>query len=701
MENMQNLVLNKVKSTKIRRIYNVLLDADGCIFNTLHYHRSINKNIILANANLLEYLANTAEQFDIATVGSFSLRSSIVMDKEASIRNLTGSSFRAIEQISEHLDFAYNAFRMTEVFEREDAVLADTSKLTLLYAQIHNFYTSIQNGLYFKQDLDQDFEMVFECFDDLEGILSGLFHFFQINSNFIPKNIIVKFNQYVGEDIKCLGVIQGTGNWDVHYKKTTLAMFGVAHQKQGYELSRVGYQLLHCVDYVTLLEINNYLLIKPDLITDVSLSGRLLQEYSALEQKCKDLYYNGRKNKYRNYPSISIYEAEQLFNSKIDTELRAEGLFRAIYNSDNSDNSNNSEVWLVGYFLQNDTALLNYQMTINDNRLTPLDFAIIYGKSSVAEYIQNCGGQSCYNNPQVPILWIAAYFDMIKVITNFLIKNKELVHIKNTMGYSLLHIAAIMGSIELAEYVIDQGIDIDHQSSDEPVNIVRLISEAIRHITCRTMYPKSMKQNLWETHNEVCIALCPDTMNKVTALDCAIKIYRDLFVSYLLKYQPKIKEPCCGETSILHTFIRLKKIDDIRNFKYNNKTLKDYINIYDNCNQSLLHWACALDQRNLIELFLTLEIDYKIRTTPPAALATVFCTIDKLSALDIARVRTEQSTIDLLLDYIDSKEKPWKKRVNSLSFSRYNESGAYSIFGSSNQKASEHTPNSTEYNNNA
>lgn len=87
-------------------------------------------------------------------------------------------------------------------------ILCDTSKLTLLYAQMQKMASENPNK-----------KIVFDFYDDLLGLLIPLQAFFQKHPDWIPSNLTLRLNLYDGESLDRRSTIQGTGKSYPSYKE--------------------------------------------------------------------------------------------------------------------------------------------------------------------------------------------------------------------------------------------------------------------------------------------------------------------------------------------------------------------------------------------------------------------------------------------------------------------------------------------------
>ena len=217
-------------------------DFDGCLFNP-HYLDSEKKDVIKSNKALLNLIKQSKNE-KIVFIGS---NRQSIQDDHYNSRKGTESCFAAIIQVNKEIKGVLNTFVMTDLYNNlqngdtfKQALiqlnkksfygevklnadsnaewLHDKSKLTILYAQMHQVALEHPNE-----------EIEFHFYDDREDILNGLHQYLKQYTDLIPPNITLNLHQYIGpfdKDgtlcnplVKHLEVIKGSAQTpDAEYK---------------------------------------------------------------------------------------------------------------------------------------------------------------------------------------------------------------------------------------------------------------------------------------------------------------------------------------------------------------------------------------------------------------------------------------------------------------------------------------------------
>jgi len=228
---------NKEEKAKPRpRIKVLSLDFDGCIFNHAYMTNPLQANRLLAtNARLIDQLTKEIEQEEydevIFMVGSN--RQSKSVDTLGANLYGSGSCYPALMQLCEEfqkrtkakcrvdgllLADIYGNRRLGENFHKalsEDKNypyfkhIQDTSKLTMLYAQIHKIASE-----------NPDAEIDFDFYDDRSDIIENL-HFLADHPDLFPRNVKFTAHLYNGTDPIEDFSMSGTGQIDHCYQMNT------------------------------------------------------------------------------------------------------------------------------------------------------------------------------------------------------------------------------------------------------------------------------------------------------------------------------------------------------------------------------------------------------------------------------------------------------------------------------------------------
>lgn len=190
-------------------------DFDGCIFN--HYYlASKKKDILDANKELFETI-NASKHQKICTISSN--RQALIDDYSNAKADQRGSCFTAIRLIAQKLNAEPDYFLLSDIYnnlppgssyknalacispDTNDYIselleknkpfynwIHDTSKLTVLYAQIHKIAL----------EHDPDEPIIYNFYDDRSDILDNLHSYFSQYPDLIPKNVTLNIKGYRG-----------------------------------------------------------------------------------------------------------------------------------------------------------------------------------------------------------------------------------------------------------------------------------------------------------------------------------------------------------------------------------------------------------------------------------------------------------------------------------------------------------------------
>ena len=207
----------------------ISLDFDGCLFHRA-YLDSIDKNVISANQEFLEYLNKSKDKYSKTTIMIGSNR----QDKRTDLINSrsSGSCFPAIKRIADFLDVELDTFLLADVYGDEDGDFKTGTSFARIMehypgkhatAEFDEFKSSLLYAQIQKSALDHfDEEIVFDFYDDKIEILNFLEDFYRKNPFLLPKKVKLCLHQYVkGELKKDFRPIHGTGFIDGDYRLTT------------------------------------------------------------------------------------------------------------------------------------------------------------------------------------------------------------------------------------------------------------------------------------------------------------------------------------------------------------------------------------------------------------------------------------------------------------------------------------------------
>lgn len=202
-------------------------DFDNCIFNT-DYLKSITRDVVGCNSQLFNHIKETNADYDSTIVINGSNRQSYYIDLMNSQN--TGSCFFAIQTIASHLEAMLDPFLMADIyghlidgvsFYRAIQSLSssdskhhahwryDSSKITLLYSQMHRAATSYPDEI-----------IEFHFYEDQLELLSVLVDFFKARPEKMPKNVIFYPHHYQKAMDAAMDPIQGRGIIDRNYRVT-------------------------------------------------------------------------------------------------------------------------------------------------------------------------------------------------------------------------------------------------------------------------------------------------------------------------------------------------------------------------------------------------------------------------------------------------------------------------------------------------
>lgn len=247
-------------------------DADGCLFHS-KYIDAKDQNVILHNQAFLKQIKTESAAMAVDKV--ISMVGSNRQSKQLDDSNRfffspygcgdKGSCFTALKTLSEYLGSDLDPLLLADIFSdlpagtsydiamqvlskitysahdnfleiatkmtaadagvKHPQTYFDTSKVTLLYAQIHK--TAIENPTA---------DIIYDFYDDRSDILEMLRVFFGEYPEFIPENVTLRLNQYDGScPSKLHHEIRGTGFIDSQYRETVKDM--IVRAFSGRELS--------------------------------------------------------------------------------------------------------------------------------------------------------------------------------------------------------------------------------------------------------------------------------------------------------------------------------------------------------------------------------------------------------------------------------------------------------------------------------
>lgn len=219
----------------------VSCDYDGCLCHSKYFFaQGEDKDIVKHNRALNEGLEKHAASFSRTTFIIGSNRQSKRADDAGQLMNerddaSTGSCFGTIKTLSEHHHATFDPFLMADIYgnlpdgesfrratdseyhgDHANCII-DTSKLTLLYAQIHKLANE-----------NPDKHISFEFYDDKLDIIQGLYIYFSLYPKLIPANVDLCMKQYAGIIYASAPTLRGKGFIDSHFKETVLEMTEMA-----------------------------------------------------------------------------------------------------------------------------------------------------------------------------------------------------------------------------------------------------------------------------------------------------------------------------------------------------------------------------------------------------------------------------------------------------------------------------------------
>ena len=217
----------------------VSCDYDGCFCHFGYvYATGAAKDIVLQNRVFNEAFQGNAESYASTTFIIGSNRQSKGIDDAGKIANAaTGSCFESLKALSEHHKATFSPFLMADLYgdlpDGESFIRAtdpsyqganadcivDTSKVILLYAQMHKFANE-----------NPDKYITFDFYDDRRDILQGLSIFFEVHPKLIPQNINLRLTGYNGATLFSIGTLRGHGFIDSNYKQTVIEMTKMAEE---------------------------------------------------------------------------------------------------------------------------------------------------------------------------------------------------------------------------------------------------------------------------------------------------------------------------------------------------------------------------------------------------------------------------------------------------------------------------------------
>ncbi len=219
-------------------------DADNCLFH-MGYEPSWDEirsgncqQVLTKNQTLLNTLKTQNSNFKETIVLVGSLRQSAHIDRMNADDGQTELFFLAIQKVANYLEATLDKFLTADIYasvkpgtsfdhainaplERQNPCVEDSSKLSLLYAQIHKLANQHPNE-----------SILFEFYDDHgcgvwdieEDVLEKLQAYFTQYPEMLPSNVTLRLNHYEGEAVTPYQDIQGTGLIDKNYQETTRAI---------------------------------------------------------------------------------------------------------------------------------------------------------------------------------------------------------------------------------------------------------------------------------------------------------------------------------------------------------------------------------------------------------------------------------------------------------------------------------------------
>ncbi|QGO66149.1 hypothetical protein Psal073_01097 [Piscirickettsia salmonis] len=224
----------------------ISLDFDGCLYNVnidnvrraFHSPGKPKEELTLAhlitiNQKLIDHLNNQAEKFSSSTVFLGSDRQDYKKERDNSAGpNREGQyCYPLISDFAKKIGAEFDPLLMADIYnnlplgesfrqalqdyhtpekhDQDPHTQPDSSKLTLLYAQMHKAATENPDDI-----------VTYEFYDDRKDILLSLQEIFESDPHMIPKNITLYLNHYDGVNLQNLLIIQGQGNPDSQYQHT-------------------------------------------------------------------------------------------------------------------------------------------------------------------------------------------------------------------------------------------------------------------------------------------------------------------------------------------------------------------------------------------------------------------------------------------------------------------------------------------------
>lgn len=218
-------------------------DLDGCLFHNKYpcsYSETLHSNAVIEiNRALFNAILSDAKE-DLLYVMIGSARQTHEMDRSNTLRNHTESGFQAITKVAQHLNAKIHPLLLADVY-RERPVGGtfqraldhkydgsdhgrfefDESKITILYAQMHDFANLIGSE-----------KVSFDFYDDRypggcspffsvkKDILKHLGVYYTRYPEMIPSQITLRLFHYEGGARSLLYAIQGVGRVDLLYRDT-------------------------------------------------------------------------------------------------------------------------------------------------------------------------------------------------------------------------------------------------------------------------------------------------------------------------------------------------------------------------------------------------------------------------------------------------------------------------------------------------
>jgi hypothetical protein len=247
-------------------------DFDNCLFhqNYVWDSRWPNRNEVIDKKKvLLDALKASKASYKETVVLIGSNRQSKKIDADLSKygEEPTESCFKAIKKISRYLDARLDSFLMPDIYgdlksgqsfqdaqsffkKKHAPCILDSSKLTLIYAQIHKL------AMEYSKD-----KILFNFYDDkglntwpqpeMEKILEDLHAFFSAYPVLLPANVILQLHHYNGGKVTPYQPLRGVGFVDAGYKDTVKNMVEITMQASNIPTNFKYIERMSCIKQVT------------------------------------------------------------------------------------------------------------------------------------------------------------------------------------------------------------------------------------------------------------------------------------------------------------------------------------------------------------------------------------------------------------------------------------------------------------------